>query len=324
MTNDRIYLYDNIKGLLIILVVFAHLLEPANTLTGIAKYIYLLIYSFHMPAFVYVTGVFSSFKPKKDFVRLILPYIVFQFLYVIFAVYVLKDKVKPPLTTPYWLMWFLPCTFLWRFVDSILKKTGTKVYCVLIPVFFALALLAGKCGKIGHTFSLSRLICFMPFFMLGSALGVKKRINKSYAVFCLVGYIICFALYVLFKLNDITPDVFYYTYSYKAMNYSALIRLWIMLAAVLATLCLVAFMPDKRTYLCRLGQNSVCIYLLHGFIVKLLNKIQINLSVSLKIVLALLLALIITYVLSLPIVKKVYDYLFSLEFLIKNDGNLKV
>ena len=48
---------DNLKGILIFLVVFGHLLELVIT-KGHAKYIYELIYSFHMPFFIFLSGYF--------------------------------------------------------------------------------------------------------------------------------------------------------------------------------------------------------------------------------------------------------------------------
>lgn len=101
MDKNRIYLYDNIKGLLIILVVAGHLLEPFLSKNGIKKVIYIIIYSFHMPAFVYCTGVFTSFKIRRDLINLMMTYAVFQLLYTIFEIYVLHDKTKNVLTEPY-------------------------------------------------------------------------------------------------------------------------------------------------------------------------------------------------------------------------------
>ena len=57
--NSRSAYWDNIKGFLIILVVFAHCLfnlqnSPLNNAVVDA------IYMFHMPAFVFVSGYFSK------------------------------------------------------------------------------------------------------------------------------------------------------------------------------------------------------------------------------------------------------------------------
>ena len=59
--KERDYGFDNSKLILIILVVFAHLLEISTKNYGSNNDIYRVIYSFHMPAFVFITGYFSKF-----------------------------------------------------------------------------------------------------------------------------------------------------------------------------------------------------------------------------------------------------------------------
>ena len=58
--NKRSAYWDNIKGFLILLVVFAHILfqlqDISFTINGIVDYIYM----FHMPVFVFVSGFFGK------------------------------------------------------------------------------------------------------------------------------------------------------------------------------------------------------------------------------------------------------------------------
>ena len=63
MTKERLAYFDNLKGVLIILVVIGHLLEPCARLgsEGLAGFRVLdFIYMFHMPLFIFVTGLFSK------------------------------------------------------------------------------------------------------------------------------------------------------------------------------------------------------------------------------------------------------------------------
>ncbi|WP_281276902.1 acyltransferase family protein [Enterococcus pingfangensis] len=55
--KSRDYQIDNIKGLLIILVVFGHMLLASSKENN---WLLTLIYSFHMPAFIFLNGVFSK------------------------------------------------------------------------------------------------------------------------------------------------------------------------------------------------------------------------------------------------------------------------
>ena len=92
---------DNVRFILIFLVVFAHLLEICKPFidtgmdngSGIIIYgsgvIYKTVYSFHMPAFVFLFGYHARFSPKRIVFRFLIPYFVFQTLYVLFAKHIL-------------------------------------------------------------------------------------------------------------------------------------------------------------------------------------------------------------------------------------------
>ena len=56
--TERDYLWDNIKAVLIFFVVAGHVLEMSKLHTGLAVFADNFIYSFHMPAFVFVSGYF--------------------------------------------------------------------------------------------------------------------------------------------------------------------------------------------------------------------------------------------------------------------------
>ena len=72
--RERDYLFDNIKFFLIFLVVFAHLLEPKLG-DSTVKAAYNVIYSFHMPVFIFVMGYFAKFNPAKILKSIVLPYV---------------------------------------------------------------------------------------------------------------------------------------------------------------------------------------------------------------------------------------------------------
>ena len=62
MDMARNYKYDNLKALLIFLVVFGHVLESVPG--EYRRIIYLAIYTFHMPMFIYISGYFSKTVAK--------------------------------------------------------------------------------------------------------------------------------------------------------------------------------------------------------------------------------------------------------------------
>ena len=84
--SKRNYHIDNIKLLLLFLVALAHTLIPFREMHIGIDYVIKAIYFFHMPMFALVTGYLVS-KSKRDIwgyvKKLLVPYVVFQALYVV-------------------------------------------------------------------------------------------------------------------------------------------------------------------------------------------------------------------------------------------------
>ena len=62
MIKERDYLWDNIKALLICLVVTGHCIEVSAVHHSLTRAVNYWIYSFHMPLFFFLAGM--SIKPK--------------------------------------------------------------------------------------------------------------------------------------------------------------------------------------------------------------------------------------------------------------------
>jgi len=144
--NKRIYRVDNIKVLLILLVILGQFLECFK---GYEK-IYMIIYSFHMPFFIFVFGLFAKFR-KKRIVSLMITYLIFQGLYRKYYWYLYKPEVKFTFnyTTPYWLLWFLFCVIFYLLLIPMLEdnKGITKIIVTLVTI--TLSLFAGFDTHIG-------------------------------------------------------------------------------------------------------------------------------------------------------------------------------
>ena len=77
--ENRNYLFDNFKGILIFLVVFGHFIENFQDIwnSGYTRVAWQFIYLFHMPGFAFVSGHFSkkngNYSPQKIYRKLTLP-----------------------------------------------------------------------------------------------------------------------------------------------------------------------------------------------------------------------------------------------------------
>lgn len=105
--QPRDHLFDNIKALMLFLVPLGHTLDvfiaDGNVEEILMKYIYL----FHMPIFAFVTGYFTKNldKARENAVKkCLIPYLVFQGLYILMAVAMLRLGLAQfngaPLTPP--------------------------------------------------------------------------------------------------------------------------------------------------------------------------------------------------------------------------------
>lgn len=83
---NRIIWLDNLKGVLILLVVLGHAIQAINPVSFQQDPLFLFIYSFHMPLFMFVSGYACSRAKvewgwlKRRFKQLIIPYTIWSFV----------------------------------------------------------------------------------------------------------------------------------------------------------------------------------------------------------------------------------------------------
>lgn len=93
-TKSRNYFLDNYKALLILLVVMGHFIEPCHTNNPVLESLKWIIFSFHMPAFIFISGFFSkrAMSLEKLIQKLVIPYFVYELLYYFLYVFVIHKE----------------------------------------------------------------------------------------------------------------------------------------------------------------------------------------------------------------------------------------
>lgn len=171
--KSRDYQIDNIKGMLIILVVFGHMFLA--TTSGFS-WITTLIYSFHMPVFIFLNGLFSKNVTLKKVFRFGLLYFVIQMFY-IFLAYVTNYPWIPQdgiIFTPIFHVWYLMSLTFWYLITTILKKVRIgKVIVFVISIFLALLIRCIKFDVDGNYFAYARTLVFLPIFLAGYYMPYK-------------------------------------------------------------------------------------------------------------------------------------------------------
>ena len=172
MTSKRNLQLDNLKFILIALVIIGHTIEPVIGRYDWVESIYIFIYLFHMPMFVYASGVVSS-KYLDDaiirriVVRLIIPYVLLELCYSLFDYYIFsRNTLTISPLAPYWIMWYMLSLIFWRMLLPVFNQFR-------YPVILGLVLGFG-CGLYGYDYhlSFSRTFVFLPFFSSTGALDL--------------------------------------------------------------------------------------------------------------------------------------------------------
>lgn len=284
MAKERSAKLDNIKGLLILLVVLGHFLTVGFRANNeAAEYIYCAIYSFHIPAFFMVSGFLSKkaadkgYNPagiQKTFISYLLGTLI-----VICTVTVLYKRPDPLFKlTPVFAMWFLLSLLYMKLLVSWINSIRFA-----FPLSIALALAAGCSVLIGKEFALARTVCNMPYFLAGLKLAENNRYHKlsgfistHKAVTAAAYAVILGAFLFLVTRDDFEYGNFWMYKTYQEMNYSdatgILYRSIVIAFAIATAALLMVIMPDKKCLLTKWGEASLVVYMLHTVFYYVLEK----------------------------------------------------
>ena len=174
MGNKRIALWDNLKFILIVLVVVGHFTNTGKI--GFYHSIFIFIYSFHMPLFIFVAGLFHK---NEGFWKKALAFIGIYVLYelCIFGLQCAFGK-KAELDMLYvkTAPWFMLAMAFYCVIGFLLHKVMEKKIpgLILIGSLVIFSLLAGYIGSLGRFLALSRVVVFLPYYLLGMYIDRKK------------------------------------------------------------------------------------------------------------------------------------------------------
>ncbi|MFE1953549.1 acyltransferase family protein [Streptomyces sp. NPDC059524] len=268
--------FDNAKYLAIVLVAMGHAWEPLRGDSRAAAALYIMVYTFHMPAFIVISGYFSrSFdaspgRLKRLVTGVVVPYVVFEVAYTFFKRTAGDDPEQAiSLLDPWYLTWFLGALFVWR-----LSTPLWKVIRWPLPVALGIAALASVSPDIGDDLDLQRVLQFLPFFVLGLCLkkehfGLVRRKEARIAAVPVFAAALLFAYWAAPRMN---AAWFYRRDSAQelaAPGWSgAVMTLAMFGCSVVLVACFFAWVPGRRLWFTALGAGTLYGYLLHGFLAK--------------------------------------------------------
>lgn len=271
--TSRIYLWDNIKFFLIFLVVLGHFIHTYTNTSLVTEQLYTYILSFHMPTFLFISGIFSKKAIQENRTRKCFDLFV---LYVVTKFFIFVSKI---ITNQYdGLSLFEEASVPW-YAFALMFFFGITMYLKKIKpsyLFFFSILLGCICGydeDINDLFVFSRILVFYPFFLCGYYFDAKKiahYCSKPWLKFLALLFHICWILY-LFGVKSATDlwhplvtgrehfsELGIYYFWYRLLHYS--------ITFVLIFSCIVLF-PRRRTIFSKMGSRSIQVYATHRGII---------------------------------------------------------
>lgn len=279
MKTSRSAVFDNARGVLVVLVAVGHALEPLLESEPLARGLYDGIYLFHIPAFAALSGRLSRQRldaahVRSLFARIGAPLVIFQVLYIAFDVLVMGHPLSQEhLLQPYWILWFLLSLICWRLILPVLVWTRAPLL-----LAFAISLGAGAVSWIGYPFSLSRTCVFLPCFVAGYAFPrewfgkLRSRTGWVLALLAAAGLLAWIALVGSGTVAPLDTRWLYGAFSYAALGASpwqgAATRAGLLAISLVLSLALFALVSGRPGWLTGFGERSLAPFLLHAFFIR--------------------------------------------------------
>lgn len=283
--NKRIVYFDFLKAFLIVSVVLGHAIDTFS-LNSSLKTVYLFLYAFHMPLFVFISGFFAKWKFEK-FLAYFLIYFVFSALQIILKVLIASStftfsNIIKMFLYPQWTLWFLPAMAIWLLSVKLIKKV--KPWHIIVALIATLII--GFVPFIGSKFTLSRIFYFFPFFMFGRWCGQNKekfhyvvqKLQKNY-VKILCGLTLVLAIVVIALLIKHIPKTYFYGKNAYTNYIDILHRFLSIIIGIITGFCVMMLIPYKTqanssfsAYISSIGQKTLSIYLFHTLILLIFKQ----------------------------------------------------
>lgn len=214
--EKRISKWDNVKAVMIICVILGHFSDmlipnPLVTNTTTMQNIYLYIYSFHMPVFFFLSGLFQKkytherkLKSDRLFFYIIIGFLLKGLLYFISTImdYPVDCRVFSLLSDQN-IPWFPFSLASIIFLTYLVKKIKPAI---VIPCSIIIICLTGYCDKIGDFLYLSRTLVFFPFYYIGYCIDEHQFydfLKRKLVILLSIVILFTFAVICFYQLDNI-------------------------------------------------------------------------------------------------------------------------
>lgn len=301
MSNNRISKWDNLKALMMLSVVLGHTIYFfMNKDSEVLKGIYIFIYTFHMPVFIFLTGLFSKRaiyeKKYERVIEYLFVYLSMKFLdyfsYVMHCKVSREDlftlqfftDIKDGLSSPYkgfhlfWEDgpgWYALAIAVFLLITMFIQEYDMGV---MFAVSIVVGCLAGLDNHLGNHFASMRICTFYPVFLLGFYTD-RRYLDRSDLhivgkIACKIASVIVLILTLLISLLNAESIYPYINLLKGKTNYielglgaygilwrCLLYILWFVLIFAMIQIC-----PAKNHIWSWFGERTMSIFIWHKFV----------------------------------------------------------
>ena len=211
MNKERVNFFDNVKFFLMLLVVLCHFIDINLSKNYIFKSVFLMVYAFHMPLYIFISGLFFKLN-DKNFVKA-MSYIAIS-LVLKFIITIIRYAFNKPFNFRLFgndgIHWFLFALGVWILLTEYFAKIKIDLR-ILLVMSALIAIMCGLDNTVGDDFAISRIIVFYPFYVLGvilkpeSILNIKKLKMSIFFVICLLIWIFACVFFINTKIYSLRP-----------------------------------------------------------------------------------------------------------------------
>ncbi|GAA3974738.1 acyltransferase family protein [Streptomyces marokkonensis] len=274
-SRQRDAFFDNAKYLAIVLVGVGHAWGQILDGNRSVETLYRVLYTFHMPAFIIISGYFSrSFdmspkRVKRLITSVAVPYVVFEVAYALHRRVSEDPSNDISLLDPTYLLWFLCALFIWRLTTPIWQTVRWP-----LPIALAIAALASVTPTIGNDLNMQRVLQFLPCFVLGLVLRPEHfQLVRRRSVRILSVPVVAAAVVIgWWSVPRMETGWFYRNAAVQDTGApwwsGPVVTLALFGCSLVLSACFFAWVPGRRMWFTALGAGTICGYLLHGFLSK--------------------------------------------------------
>ena len=329
-SKPRIYLWDNVKALLIFAVVMGHFVTQYTSSSEFMRSMFLIIYSFHMPLFIFVSGLFakSSFKGGELRTNKIISFLI---LYIALKLVIFFEGVAFGRSTgPFRLFyesgipWYMLAMAIFICLTYIFRNVKPLV---MLIISVLLALICGFDPGVGDILALSRVIVFYPIFLLGYYADGDKILQVSRKPALRIASVLVLVALVVLSFTQLD---FLYQFRPLLTGRSPFSKLPILAlgpvyrligyaVSGIISFAVISVLPNRKNILTYVGASTLPIYFLHRPILYVFmdaggGKWLMHTAGSYGIYIFLAMSVVLTLILSAKPLKVPFDKLMQYKY----------